>query len=293
MIDVYPTSREPGRGFVEKMKKLEGRDGVLSVSLGHGFTQGDVPEQGTRVLVVTDNAKVRGDALAQELGAEIRTKRGTWYPPYLSYDEAITAAYAEPKGPVVVADPSDNAGGGAASDNTNIIRRLLERGMSDAAVGPVWDPIAVQFCHAVGVGATIPLRFGGKISPASGQPIDAEATVIGLARDGMQSFGSAKVKFGDAAGIRVNGVEVSLIAHRTQALGTEIFTAVGIDLSSKRYVGVKSTNHFQAEYGPIAAKVLYCDGEGPSPLDARKYPFTKARRTIWPHAELPEGRMVV
>ncbi len=154
MIDLYPTSREPGRSFVEKMKRLEGRDGVLSVSLGHGFTQGDVPEQGTRVLVVTDNAKARGDALAKELGAEIREKRGTWYPPYLSYDDAITAAYAEPKGPVVVADPSDNAGGGAASDNTNIIRRLLERGMTDAAVGPVWDPVAVQFCHAVGVGAT-------------------------------------------------------------------------------------------------------------------------------------------
>ena len=61
MIDVYPTSREPGRGFVEKMKKLEGRDGVLSVSLGHGFTQGDVPEQGTRVLVVTDRANGRCD----------------------------------------------------------------------------------------------------------------------------------------------------------------------------------------------------------------------------------------
>ena len=72
------------------------------------------------------------------------SKRGTWYPPYLSYDEAITAAYAEPKGPVVVADPTDNAGGGAASDNTNIIRRLLERGMTDAAVGPVWDPVAVR-----------------------------------------------------------------------------------------------------------------------------------------------------
>ena len=293
MIDVYPTSREPGRGFVEKMKRLEGRDGVLSVSLGHGFTQGDVPEQGTRVLVVTDNAKARGDALAQELGAEIRAKRGTWYPEYLSYDEAITAAYAEPKGPVVVADPSDNAGGGAASDNTNIIRRLLERGLTDAAVGPVWDPVAVQFCHAVGVGATIPLRFGGKTAPTSGMPIDAEATVIGLARDGMQSFGSATVKFGDGAGVRVGGVEISLISHRTQALGTEIFSALGIDLASKRYIGVKSTNHFHAAYAPIAAKVLYCDGEGPSPLDARKYPFAKARRTIWPHAELPEGRMIL
>src|SRR5205085_7355235 len=103
-------------GFVEKMKKLEGRDGVLSVSLGHGFAQGDVPEQGTRMLVITDNVKARGDALARELGADIRDKRGTWYPSYLSYDDAITAAYAEPKGPVVVADSSDNAGGGAASD---------------------------------------------------------------------------------------------------------------------------------------------------------------------------------
>ena len=143
--------------------------------------------------------------------------------------------------------------------------------------------------RADGSRAGVGKQFGG----ASGAPIDAEATVIGLVCDGMQSFGSAKVKFGDAAGIRVNGVEVALIAHRTQALGTEIFTAVGIDLSSKRYIGVKSTNHFHAAYAPIATKVLYCDGEGPSPLDARKYPFTKARRTIWPHAELPEGRMVV
>ena len=293
MIDVFPTSREPGRAFVTRMQELEGREGVLSVSLGHGFTQGDVPEQGTRMLVVTDNAKARGDALAQELGGEIRARRGTWYPPYLSYDDAITAAYVEPKGPVVVADPSDNAGGGAATDNTNIIRRLLERGLTDAAVGPVWDPVAVQFCHAAGVGATIPLRFGGKTAPTSAMPIDAQATVVGLVRDGMQSFGSAMVKFGDGAGIRVNGVEVALIAHRTQALGTEIFSAVGIDLASKKYIGVKSTNHFYAAYAPIAAKVLYCDGEGPSPLDARKYPFTKARRTIWPHAELPEGRLVV
>ena len=78
MIDLFPTTREPGRCFVDKMKSLEGRDGVLSVSLGHGFPQGDVPEHGTRVLVVTDNAKAKGDALARELGEEVRAKRGTW-----------------------------------------------------------------------------------------------------------------------------------------------------------------------------------------------------------------------
>lgn len=293
MIDVFPTTREPGISFVSKMKSLEGRDGVLSVSLGHGFWQGDVPEQGTRMLVVTDNAKAKGDALAKTLGEEVRAKRGTWYPPHLSLDDAIDAAYAEPHGPVVVADPTDNAGGGAASDNTNIIRRLIERRMTDAAVGPVWDPVAVEFCHAAGLGATLPLRFGGKAAATSGSPVDGEATVIGLASDGYQMFGSARVPFGDGAGIRINGVEVALISRRVQAFGTEIFTALGIDLASKRYIGVKSTNHFYAGYAPIAAKVLYCDGGGPSPLDARKYPFRKITRPLWPHDELPEGRFVM
>jgi microcystin degradation protein MlrC len=293
MSDLFPTSREPGRSFSDKLRTFEGKDGVLSVSLGHGYPQGDVPEHGTRVLVITDNAKAKGDVLARELGEEVRAKRGTWAPPYVSLDEAIDEAYAAERGPVVVADPSDNAGGGAASDNTNVIRRLLERGCRDACVGPVWDPIAVQFCHAVGVGGAFPLRFGGKTAVTSGSPIDAEATVIGLKRDGRQSFGISKVPFGDAAGIRLDGVEVSLIAHRAQALGLEIFSEVGIELSTKKFIGVKSTNHFHAAYGPIAAKVLYADGGGPSPRDLRQYPFRKIARPLWPHDELPEGRLVV
>jgi microcystin degradation protein MlrC len=133
MDDLFPTSREPGRSFVTRMQGFEGKDGVLSVSLAHGFTQGDVPDQGARVLVVTDDAKAKGDALAIRLGEEVREKRGTWRPPAQGLDEAIDAAYAAAEGPVVVADPSDNAGGGAASDNTNVLRRLLERGCDAAS----------------------------------------------------------------------------------------------------------------------------------------------------------------
>jgi microcystin degradation protein MlrC len=293
MIDLFPTSRQPGRAFVERMTQLEGRNGVLSVSLGHGFLQGDVPEQGTRVLVVTDGGKAHGDALARELGEEVRAKRGTWRPDHLSLDAAIDAAYAETRGPVVVADPSDNAGGGAPSDNTNVIRRLIERQVTNAAVGPVWDALAVELCMAAGVGATLPLRFGGKAAATSGVPIDADATVLGLVRNGEQSFGTAKVGFGDGAGIRVGGVEVALISGRAQGTGTEIFSSVGIELATKRYIGVKSTNHFFAAYAPLAVQVLYCDGGGPTPLDPRALPFRKITRPMWPHDDLPEGRLVV
>ena len=297
MDDLFPTSREPGRSFVTRMQSLEGKDGVLSVSLAHGFTQGDVADQGTRVLVVTDNAKAEGNALAIQLGEEVRAKRGTWRPPHLGLDEAIDAAYAAAEGPVVVADPSDNAGGGAASDNTNVLRRLLERGCGDAAIGPFWDPLAVAICHGAGIGARLDLRFGGKASKASGAPVDAAVEVIGLAENGWQSFGASRVSYGDGAGIRIatsgGGVEVALISHRTQALGTEFFTDLGIELATKRYVGVKSTNHFFAAFAPIAAQILYCDGGGPSPLDSTKYPYRKITRPMWPHDPLPPGRLLV
>jgi microcystin degradation protein MlrC len=152
MIDVYPTSREPGRGFVAEMKKLEGRDGVLSVSLGHGFTQGDVPEQGTRVLVVTDNAKRAATRWRASSARRSRAKRGTWYPPYLP-----TMTRSRPP------TPSRRAGGCRGPVRQCGRRRGLRQHQHhpppagarrhDAAVGPVWDPVAVQFCHAVGVGA--------------------------------------------------------------------------------------------------------------------------------------------
>ena len=35
-----------------------------------------------------------------------------------------------------MADPADNAGGGAPSDNTSILRRMIERSVEDAAAGP-------------------------------------------------------------------------------------------------------------------------------------------------------------
>jgi microcystin degradation protein MlrC len=37
MISTYRTTEQPLRGFVDRMKALEGRDGIISVSLGHGF----------------------------------------------------------------------------------------------------------------------------------------------------------------------------------------------------------------------------------------------------------------
>ena len=63
-ISGFMTSREPGRSFVDRMKALEGRDGILSISIAHGFQAADVYDVGTKVLVIADGdeskAKVAG-----------------------------------------------------------------------------------------------------------------------------------------------------------------------------------------------------------------------------------------
>jgi microcystin degradation protein MlrC len=286
MIASFPTTREPMRSFVDKIKALEGKDGVLSISVAHGFPYADVPDVGARILVITDERKEYGDALAEELGRELYAMRGRTAPPYLTPDEAIERARAV-DGRVVMADPCDNPGGGAASDNTVILRRLLERQVQGVALGPIWDPIAVRFCFAAGEGARLPLRFGGKTAPTSGQPVDAEVRVMSLKRDATQTFGGGSVPLGDAAAIELDGIQVALISKRTQALGTDLFTGLGIDLEARRLIVVKSTNHFHAAFAPLAREVLYVDGAGPIPRDPRKVPYTRVKRPIWPLDEDP------
>ncbi len=281
-IQSYPTTIQPMRGLVDRIMAMEGKDGILSVSIAHCFPYGDVAEIGTRVLVIADGDKQKADALATKLGEELVSLRGKTRPQYFDVKGGIAEGVAFNDLPVVIADPADNAGGGAPTDNTDILRHLIERNVENACLGPIWDPIAVRICFDAGLGAKINLRFGGKIAVTSGLPIDAEVEVIGLKRDAWQSFGPTQVPVGNCAAVRIGGVDAVLIDNRTQALGLELFTNVGIDPAQKKIVVVKSTNHFMAAFGPIAKKVIYVDSDGPLKRDPAKIAYTKVERPIWP-----------
>jgi microcystin degradation protein MlrC len=280
-LQSYPTTEPLMRAFVDRIKALEGRDGILSISIVHCFPYADVAENSSRVLVIADD-KAKADRMATRLGEELVSMRGKTLPPFLDIADGVAAAVASNTAPVVIAEPGDNAGGGAPSDNTSILRHMIERNVEGAAIGPIWDPIAVRLCFDAGEGATFPLRFGGKIGPASGAPVDAMVTVTRLARDCWQSFGPTQVPLGDCAAVRVGGIEAVLITKRTQALGLELFTNLGIDPRTRRIVVVKSTNHFMAAFGPIAKRVIYVDSDAPLARDYRRIAYTRVQRPIWP-----------
>ncbi|MER9618767.1 M81 family metallopeptidase [Mesorhizobium sp. M0207] len=72
----YRTDMPLMRDFVDRIKATEGKDSVLSISIGHCFPLSDVPEVGSRVLVIMDKDKAKGDTLATEVGMELVSMRG-------------------------------------------------------------------------------------------------------------------------------------------------------------------------------------------------------------------------
>ena len=152
MIGLYLTPFEPMRSFVDEMIARENEPGVLSLSLAHCFPWADVPTCGTTMLAVTDKDPELAAGLARDFGKKIFGMRHDLDPNSLSLDEALDKALAVDDGLVVVADQSDNAGGGAPSDSTFVLRALLDRGVTNAALGMMWDPVAVQVAMSAGEG---------------------------------------------------------------------------------------------------------------------------------------------
>jgi len=283
MIDVFPTSREPMRFFVDKIMAMEKSDAdILSISVVHGFMAGDVPEMGTKLLVVTDNKPDKGSIVARDLGLELFSRRGTFIMPQIDEKRAVSEAMAAASGPIVIADLWDNPGGGTAGDATVILQELLDRGATDTAIGTIWDPMAVQICMAAGEGAEIPLRFGAKSAPGTGNPIDGHVRIIRLVTNAEMRFGESYAPFGDAAHIQLDGIDIVLNSTRAQSFDPSLFSVMGIDPTTKKILVIKSTNHFYASFSKIASQILYCSAGTPYPNNPTRTPYRRARKDLWP-----------
>ena len=285
MIEIFPTNREPMRGFVDRMQQLEGKDDILSISVIHGFMAGDVPDLGTKVLVISNDKPDAAKALAEQLGAELYSYRGKTRPEFLSPSDALSAAIAANPKPAVVADVWDNPGGGVAGDSTIILRQMMERRVENAALATIWDPIAVRTFISAGVGAHFPLRFGAKMSAAGGEPIDCVVHVRNVVRNATQSFGQSIVPLGDSVWIEVDGIDVILNTVRSQVFNPDIFSNLGINPQEKSLLVVKSTNHFFAAFSELTPTILYAAVDGPYPNNPATNDYQTLQRNIWPRIE--------
>ncbi len=291
MVGLWHTTREPMAGFVRRMQEVERAPGVLSVSLGHGFPWGDVPESGARLWVITDGDPGLAAALAGQLGREFWALRHETVMPMLTVVEALDQAAQAGDGPVVIADIADNAGGGAMSDSSFILQALLDRGTRDVAIGAFWDLGAIHICRDAGVGARIALRIGGKCGPASGEPVDIEVVVKGIVDCHFQlglNSNDERAPLGPSVWVQAaGGLDIVLVSVRSQTFSPAVFSGLGIELADKRLIVVKSTQHFHAQFAPLAREILYVTTPGAISMDFAALPYRVRDLDYWPRVADP------
>jgi len=276
--------------LLAKADAFEKEPGIDVVSIQAGFTWADIPYTGPSVAVSHEpGAEARVRAIAHELIDEIWRRRdegaATYYRPIADGIAAARAGIGK-KGPLVIADGTDNPGGGGYNDTTPVLQALLDAGIENVAFGTIYDPAAVQQATKAGVGATIEVSLGGHTDPSMGAPVQAEAVVKMLSdgtfrNDGPMNAG-VETSMGPTAVLRIGGVDVVTISSRIQTIDLQVFLSQGIDPTAKSVLVVKSVQHYRAAYAPIAREIVLVDSGGICSPDISRLNFTKLRRPIWP-----------
>jgi microcystin degradation protein MlrC len=282
---------QPGqmRDLLAKADTYEKEPGIHVVSIQAGFTWSDIPYTGPSVAVSHEpSAEARAKAIARELVDDIWRKRDEMATGYRPIADGIAAARAGVgrEGPLVIADGTDNPGGGGYNDTTPLLQALLDARIDNVAFGTIYDPATVQQAMKAGVGAEIKVALGGHTDESMGKPVKAKAVVKMLSdgsfkNDGPMNAG-VETSMGPTAVLRIGGVDVVTISNRIQTIDLQVFLSQGIDPTAKNVLVVKSVQHFRAAYGPIAREIVLVDSGGICSPDISRLKFKKLRRPIWP-----------
>ncbi|MCE8538106.1 M81 family metallopeptidase [Ruegeria pomeroyi] len=289
MLTIIETMKEPAKSYVQAMKDAEGKDGILSVSLAHGFPWADVADVGAKTLVIADDNPDAAATTAKDFADKLWDIREGLRMDYPDIGQALDIVAAANQGPITLADMGDNAGGGAPADSTYFLQEILKRGMKDIAHGIFWDPVLVAMCQDAGVGARMRVRLGGKICAESGEAVDLDVTVRAI-REGMtQELGESDMPMGTGVWLDADGVHLIVSSIRTQNFAPTVYTDLGLDLTEMRAVIPKSTNHFYQNFERISPEVIHVRTPGTVTPDMTIIPFTKRDGNYWPKVENPSS----
>ncbi len=188
--------------------------------------------------------------------------------------------------PVVLADTQDNPGAGGDSNTTGLLQALLAQGAGrrypgQVALGLIFDPAAAQAAVAAGVGAEIEISLGRAVPTFTGQlsdaPVRGRFKVRALSDGACTLTGpmmtGLTVQLGACACLEIEGIQIAVVSGKKQLLDRQLLRMVGIQPEAMRVIVVKSSNHFRADFAPIASQIIVAKAAGPMAADPADLPW--------------------
>ena len=286
---ISPITTNIGIGKEIKNKCLEmEKDDIIECSFFHGFPYDDVENIGASVLTVSNGSIEKAKKISKEVARYVWERKDSFIPELISPAKAMVAAkeiYNQYKSPVVLADGSDNPGGGGPCNSTHLLKKMLEDQQYKKCFAVITDPKAVELAYKTGVGSNISTLIGGNNDEIHGEPIAITGKVIRLT-DGVFKITSPQrngevLNIGRTALVQIGNMDLILSEQRHQPFDDEIFKKHGIDYHDYAFIGLKSTNHWRAGFPDIDYSIIVTT-PGYMSLDITGYKREKQRGKYWP-----------
>jgi microcystin degradation protein MlrC len=292
-LDWGRTQVGPMAELIRRGEALEAAGDALLVSICAGFPLANIRDVGPSVTVTLDlshgdGASEHGQKVAEEFMDHAWETREFTTVNMLPVAEAVARAREGKPGdqPLVVADFTDNPGGGGYGDATAFLKGLVEAGVERVAFHAICDPEAVLAGMRAGIGPAT-LTLGGKTDPRlGGGPLTLTGEITCLSNGRFIAYGpmggGLERDYGPSMVFRVGGIDIIVITNNGQAVDLAQFTSLGLDPTRYTTVAVKSMQHFRAAFEPIAREIILVHTGALCQVDYTPELFDKVRRPVWP-----------
>lgn len=286
----HAPSMQPMRDMYAKAIAAESSGAVLNASIFGCFPLADIPHVGLSAIVVADGSRDAGERLLFDILREGWERRDEFVFDVEPIADSIAKAKALDDGPILLIDHGDNTGSGGNQDVMAVLAEVMRQGLEDVCAGPFCDPQSVARMIDAGVGATVTIQLGGKVDmPAMGlrgEPLEVSGIVRRIT-DGQFTvtgpmFTGVAMNIGRCAVLDTGAVEILVSEGRYEPFDTGAFTHAGIDPARRKYVLLKSRQHFRAGFEPLAKHIVMVSGPGTCTSDYSLFPWKNLRRPIYP-----------
>ena len=213
--------------------------GMLAVSVLAGFAFADIAAPCISVVVVGNRERAGAEAVAARIARQIWDERDDFVYRSTPLAESVARAASLARGadrPVLLLDHGDNCMSGGTCDTMDLLEEALKQGLEGIVSGPLCDPQAVAALVASGVGSTVTLAIGNKLTNDA-LPARAPLAMTGVVRaltDGEYvisglTYISRRAYMGRAAVLDTGTVKL-VVTERTHEPGNlDVSESVGID----------------------------------------------------------------
>ncbi|HTX54909.1 MAG TPA: M81 family metallopeptidase [Candidatus Baltobacteraceae bacterium] len=279
----HNTGRPPMGDIFQGIADIGAEPGILAATIFLTQPWMDVAELGWSTVVVADGDMRLAQSRADDLARMAWERRKEFLVEKTPIADAVRAAVASGNKPFILADSADAVTGGAYGDGNVLLRELLIMQFQGSALLTLTDPEAAAACHAAGVGSTLTLPVGGKLTPSFYRPLTVTG-IIERVSDGRYvcTLPPSPIDVGRSAVLVIGGIRLAISERPAPTIDQEFYRHLDLDPRDSTLVQVKSPGGFRAIYGPFAAGIFEIDTAGPTMSDLTRLPFRKVRRPLWP-----------